>query len=136
MDFLDGVHKIRGIMIPIFRLDNVEGRTGVKALLGKLRLMPADVALGQGKEVAAVQEILADVARRGDAAVVDSSRKFDDPNFSADQIRVKPGEMADAAKRIPAELMSALRRSIAQVREYQQAFLPNDPPRLERAGVS
>ncbi|HWE97023.1 MAG TPA: histidinol dehydrogenase [Tepidisphaeraceae bacterium] len=123
-------------MIPTFRLDNADGRSRVEALLGKLRLMPADVALGQGKDVAAVQEILADVARRGDAAVVDSSRKFDDPNFTIDQIRVKPEEMADAAKRIPAELMSALRRSIAQVREYQRAFMPVDPPRLERAGVS
>jgi histidinol dehydrogenase len=123
-------------MIPIFRLDNVDGRSGVETLLGKLRLMPADVALGKGKDVAAVQEILADVAKRGDAAVVDSSRKFDDPNFTVDQIRVKPAEMADAARRIPAELMSALRRSIAQVREYQRAFMPVDPPRLERAGVS
>jgi histidinol dehydrogenase len=136
VDFLHAVHKIPGIMIPTFRLDNCEGRAGVEALLGKLRLMPADIALGQGKDTAAVQEILADVAKRGDAAVVDSSRKFDDPNFSADQIRVKPAEMADAARRIPPELMSALRRSIAQVREYQKAFLPDDPPRLERAGVS
>ena len=123
-------------MIPILRLDNSDDRDRVESLLARLRLAPADIALGHGKEVAAVNEILADVAQRGDAAVVDASRKFDDPEFTADQIRVKPQEMSEAAGRVPARQMSAIRHAIAQVREYQEAMLPPEPKRLNRPGVS
>ncbi|HZL34683.1 MAG TPA: histidinol dehydrogenase [Tepidisphaeraceae bacterium] len=123
-------------MIPIFRLDDAQGRRQVEALLGRLRLAPADVVFGRGLEAAAVNEILADVARRGDAAVVDSCRKFDDPNFTVDQIRVSPQEMTQAAERVPTALMGALRRAIAQVREYQQAMMPAQPEFLERPGLS
>lgn len=123
-------------MIPILRLDNPEDRETVESLLARLRLAPADVALGRGKDVIAVNEILADVANRGDEAIVDASRKFDDPAFSADQIRVKPEEMSAAAARVPIQQLSAIRRAIAQVREYQQAMMPPEPRRLERPGVS
>ncbi len=123
-------------MIPILRLSNTDDLARIESLLARLKLSPASVALGLGKEVVAVNEILADVARRGDDAIVDSSRKFDDPAFTADQIRVKPNEMAEAASRVPEEQMSAIRRAIAQVREYQQAMLPPAPKTLERPGVS
>lgn len=123
-------------MIPILELSRPEERARVEALLARLRLAPAEVALGQGPEVRAVNEILADVARRGDAAVVDSCRKFDDPAFTAEQIRVRPEEMARAAARVPAPLMHALRRAIAQVREYQQAMMPAPPTTLRRPGVA
>ena len=62
--------------------------------------------LGKGeraKQIAAVEKILADVAKRGDAAVVDSCRQFDDPDFSAEQIRVTEKEMAEAAGRVAKE---------------------------------
>src|SRR5580700_4032300 len=107
-------------MIPILRLDNPEDRETVESLLARLRLAPADVALGHGKEVIAVNEILADVAKRGDDAVVDSSRKFDDPAFTASQIRVTTQEMSEAAMRVPPQQMAAIRHAIAQVRDYQQ----------------
>src|SRR5665213_1456570 len=123
-------------MIPILRLDNPQDAQRVESLLARLRLVPADVALGRGREVMAVNEILADVAKRGDDAVVDSSRKFDDPGFTAEQIRVKPNEMAEAASRVPASQMSAIRQAIAQVRAYQQAMMPAEPPRFERPGVT
>src|SRR5271154_5317240 len=123
-------------MIPILRLDNVDDRERVESLLSRLKLAPAEVALSRGKDVIAVNEILADVAQRGDAAIVDSSRKFDDPEFTADQIRVKPEEMSAAAGRVPREQMSAIRHAIAQVREYQEAIFPPEPRRLNRPGVS
>jgi histidinol dehydrogenase len=110
----------------------------VEALLGRVRLDPAELALSRGeraKEAAAVLGILNDVANRGDEAIVESSRRFDDPNFTAEQIRVSPTEMAAAAARVPAELMAALRRSIAQVREYQAHILPTRPASLQRPGV-
>ena len=122
-------------MIPTLRLSDPADRARAAGLLDRLRLKPADVVLGQQQDVAAVTAILADVAARGDDAVVDSARKFDDPAFAHDQIKVRPDEMAAAHARVPADQLSALRRSIAQVREYQQHILPADPPPLRRPGV-
>jgi histidinol dehydrogenase len=119
-------------MIPTFRLSDPDDRGRVEALLRKLRLDPRDLVLGHQEEVAAVQAILADVAKRGDAALVDVARRFDDPGFTADQIRVRPDEMKAAASRVGSELTSALRRSITQVRQYQQHILPNPPAMLRR----
>src|SRR5215217_7587828 len=98
-------------MIPVLKLSNLADRQRVDSLLARLRLDPRDVALNRGeraKQVAAVNAILADVAERGDQAIVDSSRKFDDPNFTTEQIRVTPDETRDAHARCPAEQMAAL----------------------------
>jgi histidinol dehydrogenase len=122
-------------MIPTLRLADSADRARASALLNRLRLKPADVVLSQQQDVSAVNAILADVAARGDDALVDSARKFDDPNFSHEQIKVQPDEMAAAHARIPEQQRLALRRSIAQVREYQQHILPKDPSPLRRPGV-
>jgi histidinol dehydrogenase len=125
-------------MIPIYKLSVPSDRARVESLLARLRLDPADVALNRGeraKQAAAVQEILADVGRRGDDALVDSARKFDDPEFDASQIRVTHEEMKQAVGRVPAGQLAAIRRAIAQVREYQTHILPKDPPPLRRPGV-
>jgi histidinol dehydrogenase len=125
-------------LIPILKLSNNGERKKVEALLGRLRLDPRDVALNRGeraKAVAIVNAILADVGERGDAAVVDSSRKFDDPDFTAEQIRVTAVEMREAAARVPADQMEAVRRSIRQVKEYQVRILPQPPAPVSRDGV-
>jgi histidinol dehydrogenase len=125
-------------MIPILHLAKPEERARVEALLKSLSLDPVEIALNQGphaRHVPTVQTILADVAKRGDEAVADLSRKFDDPNFTTDQIRVTEREMRDAVARVPSEQLAAVRRSIAQVREYQSHILPKDPPPLRRPGV-
>ena len=125
-------------MIPIVQLSDAAGRQRVESLILRLRLDPRDVALSRGeraKRVAAVNTILADVAERGDAAVVDSARKFDDPTFTAAQIRVTADEMRAAGARVPAAQMAALRRSIAQVKQYQVHILPQSPTPLVRDGV-
>jgi histidinol dehydrogenase len=90
-------------MIPILHPNLESERRQVESLLDALRLNPKEVAVAQGpraKEVAAVEKIHADVAARGDEAVVESARKFDDENFSAEQIRVTPQEMKSAAGRV------------------------------------
>jgi histidinol dehydrogenase len=125
-------------MISVLRLSDPDERARVGALLKSLSLDPVEIALNQGphaRHVPAVQAILADVAKRGDEAVADLSRKFDDPGFTTDQMPVRPEEMRDAAARVPPEQLAAVRRSIAQVREYQSHILPKDPPTLPRPGV-
>lgn len=122
-------------MIPILHLSNTADRERAEALLRKLRLDPRDLILGTSKDDESVRQILADVARRGDEAIVEISRRFDDPDFTAAHIRVTPDEMRAAAERVPAEQMAAVRRAIAQVREYQSKVMPNEEPTFHREGV-
>jgi histidinol dehydrogenase len=123
-------------MIPILYLQSDAAR--VDGLLAGLRLDAVEIALSRGKLSDAsetVRRILSDVAQRGDAAIVESARKFDDPNFTLDQLRVTPQEMREAAGRITPEQLAALLRSIAQVREYQTHIMPHSPAPLTRPGV-
>lgn len=122
-------------MIPVLHLNDAAQRRQAEALLRKLRLDPRDLILGTSKDDQAVREILADVARQGDAAVVATARRFDDPDFAANQIRVTAEEMSSAAARVPVEQMDAVRRAIAQVREYQQKVMPKEAPHFTRDGV-
>src|SRR3712207_4127774 len=120
-------------MIPTLRLAVAEDRQRVQSLLDRLRLDPVKLALSSDDpENEAVRKVLADVARRGDEAVVEISQRFDDPNFTAEQIRVSHDEMHAAAGRITPQQSVALRRSIDQVREYQQHVLPKPPTPLHR----
>lgn len=125
-------------MIPVLQLNSADDRQRIETLLSRLRLDPKALAAGKGeyaRQIDAVQAILSDIAERGDQAIVESARRFDDPNFTREQIRVSPDEMRDAAARVPAGQMAAVRRSIAQVREYQTHILPKPPETLKRNGV-
>ena len=124
-------------MIPILSLDKPDDARQVESLLTDLRLDAAQLAAG-GKyaaETTAVRGIIADVAARGDAALVDNARKFDFPEFSTEMIRVTSAEMRQATARVSADQLNAIRRSIAQVREYQTHIFPFTPPPLKRPGV-
>ena len=122
-------------MIPILHLDIEGDRRRAEDLLRKLRLDARDLILGGSGEDEAVRQILGDVARRGDEAIVEISRRFDDPDFSEGQIRVRAEEMQSAAARVSSEQMSALRRAIAQVRGYQMKMMPSEPAPFRRDGV-
>jgi histidinol dehydrogenase len=123
-------------MIPVFQLD--ADRDRIEQLLRKLRLDPVDTALNVGERAnqsGEVMAILADVARRGDDAIVDVARKFDDPNFTKDQIRITQDQMREGAKRVPADQLAAILHAIAQLRDYQSHMMPKPPAPLVREGV-
>jgi histidinol dehydrogenase len=124
-------------MIPILSLQKPEQCRQIESLLSNLRLDAAQLATGRkySVETTTVRGIIADVAQRGDAALVENARQFDFPEFTADLIRVTAIEMAQAADRVPAMQLDAIRRSIRQVREYQTHILPTAPPSLHRPGV-
>jgi histidinol dehydrogenase len=122
-------------MIPILKFSDDAGRRQINKLLEDLRLNPAKVALASGDAVAGVQATLRDVLEHGDSAIVSSARKFDDPEFDASMISVARQEMEAARERITPAQLSAIRRSISQVREYQTAMMPAEPPAVQRDGV-
>lgn len=125
-----------GAMIPVYHLSR--HRQQIDGLLKNLRLDPVELSLSRGNLASAsqsVQNVLNDVAQRGDEAIVAISRQFDDPNFSADEIQISQDAMEQASKRIPKDQRDAIRRSISQVREYQSHIMPKSPTPLNRPGV-
>ena len=71
---------------------------------------------------AAVREIIAAVRERGDAALVDYTRKFDAPDFSP-PVRVSPQEIARAAASVPVENREYICGAAANIRSFHEAQL-------------
>lgn len=111
-------------------------RNEVEALLRRLRLSPTALVEGHGET--AIRQMIAEVAERGDSALVEQTRRFGHPAFDLSQLRVTPAEIDAARSRIASErptLLGAIRRSISQVRAYQQHLLPTPREPLRREGV-
>lgn len=112
----------------------------VEGLLRRLRLDAGDLALlrgGRAEKARSVATLLEDVAARGDAALTDLNRRFDDPEFDPRQLAVTPAELEAAHARTTRDnpqVLAALRHSIAQVREYQAKIMPSPPVPLARPG--
>jgi histidinol dehydrogenase len=66
----------------------------------------------------AVAEILADVSKRGDAALCDYSQRFDNFPLTEDSIRVTTDEIGLHAAAAPPEMIEVLRTAIRNVREF------------------
>src|SRR5579871_7066916 len=71
------------------------------AFLAMKREVAADVE-------AACRRIVEDVAARGDAALIESTRKFDRLDLDAARLRVTPGEIEQAVKACDRETLTAL----------------------------
>lgn len=70
----------------------------------------------------AVQGILADVLRRGDAAVLEYTSRFDQVGATRlAQLELEPAELASAFKGLPAKQSDALQQAAARVRSYHEA---------------
>lgn len=72
----------------------------------------------------AVQPILDDVERRGDAALFEYARRFD--NFSDSSFLADPAALAAAAARITPQFRSALERASVNIRAFAEFQLPHD----------
>ncbi|MBK9991542.1 MAG: histidinol dehydrogenase [Verrucomicrobia bacterium] len=73
-----------------------------------------------------VTAILADVRTRGDEAVVYYAAKFDGAKLRAREIRVKPAELAAAAKAISATERKAMVEAHANIVAFNKKSLPAD----------
>jgi len=73
-----------------------------------------------------VAAILADVRHRGDEAVGYYAAKFDGAKLRARDFRVKPADIAAAAKRLPAADMKALKAAHESIIAFNQKSLPKD----------
>lgn len=99
------------------------------ALLSAKRENDADVN-------AVVADILADVRQRGDAAVVDYTRRFDRlPSLTTETLRIPPAEIEAAAASVPAELLEAMRLAGERIRSYHARQKPESFSYTDEDGV-
>jgi len=82
-----------------------------------------------------VADIVADVRRRGDAAVVEYTRRFDWPDLDAAKLRVSDAERAAAAATVPAAQREALIFAAHRIEAFHRALLPKDVDFTDATGT-
>ncbi len=99
-----------------------------RALLNAKREAAPDVAR-------AVAEILGEVRARGDAALIDFTRRFDRVEMTAASLRVGGDELAAAAARCPAETLAALGFAARRIEDHHARLMPEDLDYRDHAGL-
>jgi histidinol dehydrogenase len=84
---------------------------------------------------AAVRDIIADVRRRGDVALLDYTQRFDRHALSAERLRVQPDEIDAAARDAPSEVMRALELARARIEAFHLRQRPADDAFVDALGV-
>jgi histidinol dehydrogenase len=83
----------------------------------------------------AVRAIIADVVARGDAALIDLTKKFDRLDLGAVGLRVTPAELEAATAACAAEPLAALRLARDRIEAYHRRQLPKDDRWTDPLGV-
>jgi histidinol dehydrogenase len=79
--------------------------------------------------------ILADVRARGDAAVIEYTKKFDRLDLTPSTMRVAPAEIDAAEKACAPERLAALRLAAARIEAYHRTQVPAPLDYRDAAGV-
>lgn len=87
------------------------------------------------KEHTAVSRILDHVKARGDKAVVDYTRRFDAPNYSAKDMKAGARELAAAKSSADRTFLRALNRAASQIEAFHRRQLRTGFISLERPGT-
>ncbi len=83
----------------------------------------------------AVREILADVAARGDAAVIDLTRRFDRFDLTPETMRVTPQAIEKAVSACDEKTLEALRLAADRIESHHRRQLPADDRYTDDLGV-
>ena len=102
--------------------------TGFRRLIEAKRETAADVD-------AAAADIIDNVARRGDTALIDYTRRFDGVDLAAGDLRLTRREIADGAAAAPAETVAALRLAAERIERFHCRQLPAAIDYVDEAGV-
>ncbi|MGJ4948659.1 histidinol dehydrogenase [Bradyrhizobium sp. HKCCYLS20291] len=84
---------------------------------------------------AAARAIVDDVARRGDAALLEATRKFDRLELTAATLRVTPAEIEAAVKACDVATVDALKFARDRIEAFHLKQLPSDQRFTDAAGV-
>src|SRR5437764_1401578 len=83
----------------------------------------------------AVKAIIADVAARGDAALIELSKRFDRVDLAQVGLRVGADEIAAAAAACEPSALAALRLARERIETYHRRQLPRDERFTDPLGV-
>ncbi|WP_321396692.1 histidinol dehydrogenase [Emcibacter sp.] len=84
----------------------------------------------------AVKAILDDVRKRGDAAVIDYTSRFDRLELTPETMRVSAEEIAAARAQVSDDVMTALQEAAARIEVFHKRHLPEDDSFTDEAGVT
>jgi histidinol dehydrogenase len=99
-----------------------------EAFLAMKREVSADIE-------AATRAIVDDVAARGDAALIEATRKFDRLQIDAPGLRITPAEIAAAVAACDAETLDALKFARDRIELFHRRQLPKDDRFTDALGV-
>jgi histidinol dehydrogenase len=98
------------------------------AFLGAKREVSADIEN-------ATRAIVDDVAARGDAALIEATRKFDRLDLKAGGLRIAPAEIDAAVQACDAKTLDALKFARDRIEIFHQRQLPKDEQFTDALGV-
>jgi histidinol dehydrogenase len=84
---------------------------------------------------AVVADIVADVAARGDAALIELTRRFDRLTLTPETLRIPAGEIAAASGACDGETLAALDLAATRIEAYHRKQIPADLDFVDAAGV-
>ncbi len=73
-----------------------------------------------------VSDIIAEVAKRGDAALCDYAARFDSVELSPDQLRITPEEIHEARAAVPSSVKEAIAATLHNIRYFTKNSLKKD----------
>jgi histidinol dehydrogenase len=82
-----------------------------------------------------VGDIVADVRKRGDAALLEYTKKFDRVDTDARGLRISDAERKEAAARVPAAQREALAFAASRIEAFHRALLPKDVEFTDATGT-
>ena len=82
-----------------------------------------------------VADILSDVRKRGDAAVLELTRRFDRLELDAGRLRIGAEELDAAESRCSAETVDALKLAAERIRDFHARSIPDGVDYTDDAGV-
>jgi len=106
---------------------------GFEEALGRLLAMKREVSQDVDE---AVRAIIADVAARGDAAVIDYTRRFDGLELKPETLRIGPREIEEALARCDAKTLAALETAKARIEAFHLRQRPQDLSFTDDLGVT
>jgi histidinol dehydrogenase len=84
---------------------------------------------------AAVAAIIDDVARRGDAALIDYTRRFDRVDLAPSALRLTRREIAESAAAAPSDTVAALHLAAERIERFHRRQLPAAIDYIDETGV-
>ena len=126
-------------MLPIFY--SARDGDAIAKLRGKLSLRPLllegldEEEAGGGSKFEVVRGILREVQRRGDAALIDYTKRLDGAEITAHSMRVGPGAVAAAVRAATPAFLRALDVAVVNLRRYQEAMMAKEPAPITLPGT-